>query len=113
MAGGGAVYSAYSCYGNTGIAGDEGWKILVAADRCEDVLVLRINSLVIRLLQAICLAECVDSEDSQVITLSELWEELPTEFVRVGDFFVVVTRKTAINSLIPAEILRLHPKRGN
>ena len=45
--------------------------------------------------------------------MSDLREELATEFLGVGDFFVVITPKTAINFLIPAEILRFHLKRGS
>jgi len=57
-------------------------------------------------LQPDYLAGYVDSADSHAITLSDSQEEITTDFDLDSDFFIVIPGKTAINSLIPAEILR-------
>ena len=55
----------------------------------------------------------MDSADSQVIAYSDLRENLSAEFVSRGEFFVVIARKTAINSLITAGNLRFYRKCDN
>lgn len=65
-------------------------------------------TVVTRLSQTILLVKRDHSVDSQVPTSSDLREQIVAEFLCESDFFVVNARKTAINSLIPARIMRFH-----
>lgn len=73
----------------------------------------QVNRLAAGLAQCVFLTDNVDSADPQSMTWSDSRESIGTDFLLVPEFFVVITRKTAINFLITARNLRFYRKCGN